>query len=446
MPESAAKKDVPILPAVDSAEGSAAGLTFLQFMRMVLRPIASLRLTVVLFSLCLFLVFFGTLAQIKDGVWTVVDKYFYSEVVWIPLQLIAEFCKVFFRSLGFPQDATWGGSFPFPGGFTLGWALLANLVAAHLVRFRISWKRSGILLIHSGVAVLLIGEYVTRKYAVESTMTIAVGETVNFVERSLAVELAVIDRSDPKIDDVVVIPQRLLKKKGLIQHPDLPVDLRVTEYHKNSDVRPLRAESDTVPDELVAADGQRYQVLARDEAAGVDPNQKHDAPMMRIEALQKGSDEVLRTFLLTLWQYPNFTNRQIDLPAQKLTVGDKEYALELRPKREYKPYSVTLLKFEHAVYPGTDVPKDFASTVRLEDPERNQVRDQVRIWMNHPLTHRGQTFYQSSYLPGDVGTVLQVVRNPGGDLPYWSCLMIAGGMVLHFGIHLIGFLGRRAVA
>ena len=35
--------------------------------------------------------------------------------------------------------------------------------------------------------------------------------------------------------------------------------------------------------------------------------------------------------------------------------------------------------------------------------------------MNNPLRYNGETFYQSSYLPGDGGTILQVVRNPGLD-------------------------------
>ena len=66
--------------------------------------------------------------------------------------------------------------------------------------------------------------------------------------------------------------------------------------------------------------------------------------------------------------------------------------------------------------------------------------------MNHPLRHAGETFYQSGFLPNDQGTILQVVRNPGWLLPYISCILVAGGMLIHFGIHLTGFLRRRSVA
>ena len=66
----------------------------------VLRPLASLQLTVALFALSMVLVFFGTLAQIDKGFWTVVEQYFWSAYVWIPFQLLAEFGKKFFELMG----------------------------------------------------------------------------------------------------------------------------------------------------------------------------------------------------------------------------------------------------------------------------------------------------------------------------------------------------------
>jgi hypothetical protein len=66
------------------------------------------------------------------------------------------------------------------------------------------------------------------------------------------------------------------------------------------------------------------------------------------------------------------------------------------------------------------------------------------IYMNHPLRYAGETFYQSSFLAGDQGTILQVVRNPGWLLPYLACAIVALGLLIHFGLHLIGFLRQRA--
>ena len=60
----------------------------------VFKALASLQLTVGLFALSMVLVFFGTLAQIDKGIWTVVDQYFRSWYVWIPFQLVADFGKI----------------------------------------------------------------------------------------------------------------------------------------------------------------------------------------------------------------------------------------------------------------------------------------------------------------------------------------------------------------
>ena len=106
--------------------------------------------------------------------------------------------------------------------------------------------------------------------------------------------------------------------------------------------------------------------------------------------------------------------------------------------------AVRLLEFRHDRYLGTDKPKNFSSMVRLVDPSVNEDRE-VKIWMNHPLRHAGETFYQSSFKPGDTGTILQVVRNPGWLMPYISCVMVSGGMLIHFGMHLYDFLRRRVM-
>jgi ABC-type transport system involved in cytochrome c biogenesis permease subunit len=413
--------------------------TLLETLKPVLRPLASLQLTVVLFALALLLVFFGTLAQMNDGIWTVVDKYFRSAVVWVPFELLAKFSNIFFTA---HSEVHWKGSFPFPGGWLLGSVMLVNLLAAHMMRFRMTWKRSGIFVLHGGVILLMIGELVTGLYAVESTMTLTVGESTNFVDETQSVELVISKPISPEIDDVVKVPGSRLKKRGLISDPELPVDIEVLEYWRNSDIK---FEQGSPRNEwwLDAGDGVRVIAIERPEEAGVDPNQKGDAPAVRLNLRKKGTDESVGKFLLSLWYYPNSTmnSRQVTLPPLKFTADGQEYAITLRNKRAYKPYTIHLKKFEHAKYQGTDIPKDFASTVELTDPEENTDRE-ARIWMNHPLRYRESSFYQLSVLRGDGGTVLQVVRNPGRIIPYIACSMVAGGLLLHFGILLIGFLRR----
>jgi len=195
-----------------------------------IKALASLQLTVVLFALSIGLVFFGTVAQIDNGIWTVVDQYFWSWFVMVPVDLFHKMGTVFLADQ-YPKDAApWTGSFPFPAGKLIGLVMVLNLLAAHALRFRLSIKRSGILLIHSGLLLLFVGEFMTREYAVEQRMTIPEGESVAFTEGSRHYELAFVDRSNPATDAVTVIPaSRLKNTESRITHPDLPVDVQVRD-------------------------------------------------------------------------------------------------------------------------------------------------------------------------------------------------------------------------
>src|SRR3989304_6381510 len=98
----------------------------------LLSALASLRLTVVLFALSIFLVFVGTLAQKDHDVWYVVEHaYFRVWVAHIEWRAFERLVQMFA-----PVQWNLSGSFPFPGGSAIGLGLLANLLAAHAVRFR----------------------------------------------------------------------------------------------------------------------------------------------------------------------------------------------------------------------------------------------------------------------------------------------------------------------
>jgi hypothetical protein len=389
--------------------------------------LASLRLTVVLFAFALVLVFCGTLAQVEMGIWSAVNQYFRSAYVWIPFQLFVHFGHVFF---GVPESVHLPGSFLFPGGWLIGGLLLANLLTAHLVRFRLSWKRAGILVLHAGLVILMLSELVTGLFAIEGNMTIMQNGSSNYVEETRANELAIIDSSDPKLDTVAVIPGRFLKKGGLIRNDALPVDVEVVRYMRNSAL--LREIPSGADNPATAGAGRSVAAVERPEVSGTDPEQKVDAPSAYVSFKKKGTGESLGVYLVSLWLNP-----------QPLTVDGKRYEVALRFKRTYKPYTIHLIKFSHEVYIGTEKPKNFSSLVRLDDPTHDEHRE-VLIYMNEPLRYRGETFYQSSFLENDTGTVLQVVRNPGWLMPYIACAMVSLGMIFHFGLHLIGFLRRRA--
>jgi hypothetical protein len=127
---------------------------------------------------------------------------------------------------------------------------------------------------------------------------------------------------------------------------------------------------------------------------------------------------------------------------QTFTANGRTYQLQLRPERFYLPFSLRLLRFQHDVYEGTDIPKNFSSRLLLNRPDTGEHRE-VLIYMNNPLRYDGRTFYQASFDTDNQGTILQVVKNPGWLTPYLACVLIATGMVVQFLSHLIPFLKKR---
>jgi len=400
-----------------------------------LRPLASLQLTVALFVFSLGLVFFGTLAQKSAGIWTVVDQYFWSWIVIVDGQHLIEFGKVFLGLDPKAQAPSWF-RFPYPAGKLLGGLLFLNLLAAHLVRFRWTWKRLGILILHFGLLLLFVGEAITREFQIEQQIVLSQpGETAHYAFDSRNYELAFLRPLDDGTDQVTVVPARLLRQAARqgtkISHPDLPVDLVVLRYMPNSDLLPWKGPESGVANPATLGFGQDHVVVPRPEVAGVDNSQSIDFPAAYVRLLKKGSDEELGVCLVTLWQ------RQ----PQIIPMDGVPYGLILRHVRYYKPFTLTLLEFRFDRYLGTDIPKNYSSRLLLHDPEHNQQREVV-IRMNEPLRYRGEAFYQSGYTPDERGTILQVVRNPGWLLPYISCVLVAAGMIFHFGLHLFQFLSR----
>src|SRR5216683_4119842 len=200
----------PPLPTHEESVKHAEPSTVWIMIRKFLTPLASLRLTAVMFVLAIALVFLGTLAQVDEGIFTVLTRYFRTGIAWIPFQALVRFGQVF---LGVSPQAQVAGSFPFPGGWLIGGILLVNLLAAHAVRFKLTWKRTGILMIHSGLVLMMLGELLTGLFAIEGKMPIPENWTVNFVEDHRTLELAVLRHLDDKTDDVVAIPESMLRKK-----------------------------------------------------------------------------------------------------------------------------------------------------------------------------------------------------------------------------------------
>src|SRR5258708_4468414 len=180
------------------------------------KPLTSLKLTVFCFACAMILVFLGTLDQVNIGVYEAENRYFKSFFLY-------------FTPPGTTLKIPW-----FPSGYLVGGLLLMNLIAAHLARFKFTWKKAGILVLHTGVILLLLGQLFTSLFQVESQMRLDQGETKNYSLRYYQNELAVIDTSAPDSDQVNSVPDSQLYKNHKI---DLPVDslaVGIDEYFVNS--------------------------------------------------------------------------------------------------------------------------------------------------------------------------------------------------------------------
>lgn len=377
----------------------------------LLAVLSSLRLTVICLSAALVLVFVGTLAQVDGGLHEVQRRYFQSMLIRWP-------------------DGP-GGWPVFPGGHLIILILLANLVTAHIRRLRWTAAKIGIHLIHGGLVVMLLGALMTDFFAVESTMTLRPGEAKAYGEDQHTCELVIIDTSAKDFDTVTTIPQTLLQRGGDISAPSLPFRVVVETFYPNARfVEPGQPGSNA---RAASSRGVGAKVGVVGVKTATAMNERNvQAAVIRIEPPASAGEQGKGSWLTV--------NDPID--PQTFSCGGKTWTILLRPTRHDLPFRLTLRSFAHDLYPGTQIPKNFSSRVLLSDPSHRESRE-VSISMNNPLRYRGFTVYQSGFLSGDSGTILQVVRNPGFLAPYLGCLLVGIGMFWQFAYHFLGFLSCR---
>ncbi len=340
----------------------------------ILTPLASLKITVALFLMAIFIVFAGTLAQTEKDIWQVVHDYFRmdfhswesmrsSAFAWIDFRIF--FPRSFFPDM---QPIPWGVGFFFPSGWLIGFCMFVNLTAAHLIRFgiqakgrvltagiltllagialttvvimagssqtasqlklftdwpslRILWlltqctavslilligcilvfrKRAGMVLLHSGVGLLMLGELIVGVWAVEGQMQIVEGQTTNVVMDTRELELAVVDRSDKLEDDVLAIPASRLVPDVLIDDDPLPFGVEVVQYMQNSEERPA------VPgrENLATAGFGLQRIVEEIEPIGsTEKMGRSNQPAAYVRIVDKSTKKSLGVYLLSLQQW-----------------------------------------------------------------------------------------------------------------------------------------------
>lgn len=376
----------------------------------ILKFFSSLRLTVTLLGFAMVLIFVATITQVELGIHEVQARFFRSWIAWWDVMPGAKKLII-----------------PIPGGTMLGVLLIVNLLAAHGARFKLRWNKVGMIVIHSGILLMLLGEIFTGLLGREAQMTLNEGETLNYSTFPREIELVVIRPDGDGLETVTAIPQARLKDG--VEFPLGGFSLKIHSYHSNSEVVP---ESDATGefDKTRATEG-----LGKGYAVHRAPHEtvddRRDLAAAFVDVIPDGGKSQGRWLLSNAFQ-----------GEQSFEAAGRSWRMSIRPRRLYHPFSIKLLDFSHDRYLGTDVPKNFSSKIKILNPDNGENREDL-IYMNHPLRYGGLTFYQAGFANNDQTTIFQVVRNPVWTLPYISCAMVGLGLLWVFSQHLIKAISRR---
>ena len=361
----------------------------------VMNVLASFGLSCAILIVLLLLTWLGTLYQVEHGLYVAQKKYFESWIVWQPL---------------------FGGlSLPLPGGLAAMIALFVNLVAGGIVRLRRTWSRAGILIIHLGMALMLLAGFVKLEFSDDGRMALHESESADWFDSYYEWEIA-ISRvlGDGQVEEHVVPWSKLAKlhadSVGTFHSDAIPFELRVTGFQRNAvAVRGGSASSLAQP----IVDGWSLRPLQRFKQA------EANAPGCYATARLAGGRE-----------YEGILSGRARYP-WAVTTKDATWLIDLRRRRWQLPFRIRLEDFRKEDHPRMELARSYESDVTMIEGDSERP---VRIWMNNPLRHEGYILFQSSFDRDERGeiSVFSVVRNPSDHWPLYSCIIIALGLVMHF--------------
>lgn len=132
------------------------------------------------------------------------------------------------------------------------------------------------------------------------------------------------------------------------------------------------------------------------------------------------------------------TKQLVDLSVEKgnpnaykqVTMDGLNIMIGFGPKIYNTPFSLKLDDFVMETYPGSSSPSAYESHIKIVDEGK---QTPFKIYMNHVLNHKGYRFFQSSFDPDRMGTVLSVNHDYWGTLiSYIGYTFLFGGMFFMF--------------
>ena len=374
----------------------------------ILDVLGSYGMTIVILLFLMVLTYFGTIEQTDLPLHDVRTKYFDSFIL-------------FSSKLPF---------LPLPGAALLITLLAVNLFVGGILRLKRTPSRVGILIIHIGIAWLLLSGLVEFVFGVKGYVRLYEGESKASFQSHYDWQVTIAHPTENGRERAFVISPDELPSPGSTKTftaEGLPFQVEMRGYLRNCRVRRASAGS--------GIDGYTFKHLA--DAKEPEMN----LPGLTVRLVEPGG--VQREAMLWGGGQPFVTR-----------FAGKRWSVALERQTWELPFELTLRKFHHELHPRTKIASRYASDVtRTED----NVDQDVHISMNEPMRHLGYTFYQSGYgpqgvPPGQPGvryySVFSVGKNPADRGPLYACIVIGHGLAYHFIRKLVLHVGsqRRRLA
>ena len=345
------------------------------------------------------LVVLGTLAQRNMGLFAAQQKYFSSWFIWFWYLLM-------------------------PGGRLTMLFVFINLTC--FIFSKTLWKiqKLGLLILHLGGLMMLIGGGLTAIFSSEGNIVIDEGAKSNYVEDYYYMELAVINTSDLDYDNFTIFEDPLLQSGKKLHHQDLEFEIEILSILDNCE--PIKRDRPV----NLQYKGMMKNFMLSDLKPLKEENMNRPGIIFHIKNSGSDSDGI----------YGLFLGQTIP---QTLNVGSNNYTIIFRKKRTYLPFSLELIDFKKVMHPGTGIAKSYSSDVNLIESGASK---HILIEMNQPLRYKGYTFYQSSFIESSEGetTVLAVVKNYGHLFPYISSIIMCCGLLIHLAMRLPKLFKKQA--
>lgn len=345
----------------------------------------------------------GTLAQKNIGVYAAQKEFFGAFIVWL-------------------------GPIPLPAGMSLMALFLTNLTAKFFFKSEWTWRKSGSLLAHFGVLLLILGGILTTLTAREGYVVLDQSQQSNIVTDYHGRNLVIREMSPNGASHgeggttskiILSIPHESLRDDLIIgaEHK-LPFNFKIDKYCFNCTITP-RPEAE----QTGWGSPGKFMMLNKSPA---NPQDETNMTGVEFEVSESLGDKRPQKFL-TFDGFPKPPN---------VVLSGKVYQITIERSTRNLPFDIQLDQFKRNFYPGTEMERAFTSELTIIDKERG-VSFPAKIEMNAPLRYRGYTIYQSSFQTSSAGgnhneaTILAVVENKGRIFPYLSSIIIAIGLIIH---------------